>query len=273
MTALAAAGHNLTILTVEMEPPTRNMHYIHMENVYQSIASHYLSETGEANENTQLTPRSPWHAIVNLYSFYGFVDARLIESEGMRQLLDYPPDFQFDLVIHDFTQAQVLLGFVDRFDYPPLVSVSPLGMPAHTYAVTNGAINWASAVPHMTTNYGSRMSFIERGKNAGYFAFDWFYRTFVFMVNENRKARRFFGGNMPSLQMIEKRTELVLVNVDFSLEYARPLPPNVVAVGGLQVKRPEPVDKVRNYLFDSTVLNLMTLYRSWRNLWPKQKMD
>lgn len=39
-------------------------------------------------------------------------------------------------------------------------------------------------------------------------------------------------------------TELVLVNIDFSFDYPQVLPPNVVAVGGLQVNRTEQPDQV-----------------------------
>lgn len=40
---------------------------------------------------------------------------------------------------------------------------------------------------------------------------------------------------MPSVQEIEKRTDLVFVNSHFSEEYARNLPPFVVNVGGLHI--------------------------------------
>lgn len=246
MKALADRGNNLTILTVEAERSTANMHFIHMEDVYQSIYDHFIAKEDSGQQpssNTQFISGSAFSSIVDMYSFYSFVDTKLIETQGVQQLLEYPPDFRFDLIIHDFTQAQVLLGFVDRFRYPPLVSISPFGMPAYTGAVS-GTINFASYIPHVVGIYSNRMTFVERTKNTFYFLFDWFYRSYIYMVNENRKARKLFGSHLPKLQTIEARTALVLVNIDFSIDYPQLLPPNVIPVGGLQVKRVEPVDKV-----------------------------
>lgn len=62
--------------------------------------------------------------------------------------------------------------------------------------------------------------------------------------NKFRKARKLFGEFLPYLETIESVTELVLVNIDFSIDYPQVLPPNVIPVGGLQVKRKEKRDEV-----------------------------
>lgn len=59
-----------------------------------------------------------------------------------------------------------------------------------------------------------------------------------------RKAKKLFGELLPNLESIESMTELVLVNIDFSIDYPQVLPPNVIPVGGLQVNRSEKQDQV-----------------------------
>ena len=48
-----------------------------------------------------------------------------VDSERYKQLLSYPDDYKFDLVIYDFTMSQCLLGLIHKFNFPPMVSVTP----------------------------------------------------------------------------------------------------------------------------------------------------
>lgn len=180
MRALADRGNNLTILTVEMERSTKNMHFIHMENVYDAIYENFTSD-----ENNDLTNKNVYKTITQLYRFSSFVGRQIIGTEGAKQLLDYPVDFKFDAVIHDFTQSQVLLGFVYRFGYPPLISVSPSGIPPFTYAVAQLPI-FPSYTPHKVGMFTNEMGFYERIRNWSYYFYDWVYRRYVYMTNENR---------------------------------------------------------------------------------------
>lgn len=46
--------------------------------------------------------------------------------------------------------------------------------------------------------------------------------------------------NLPkSLETIERDTKLTLINSDVTIDYPQPLPPNVIPVGGLQIREPK----------------------------------
>lgn len=180
MRTLADRGNNLTILTVEMERSTKNMHFIHMENVYDAIHEYFASD-----ENNNLANKHVYKTVTLSYSFHSFVGRQIIETDGVKQLLDYPNDFKFDAVIHDFTQSQVLLGFVHHFGYPPLISVSPFGIPSYAYAIAQVPI-FPSYTPHAFGTFTNRMGFYERIRNWSYYFYDWVYRRYVYMVNENK---------------------------------------------------------------------------------------
>lgn len=62
--ALAAKGHNLTILSVDNDPkPPKNVHYIHMEGVYDYMYKEIdVDLVGLHNETTM-------HSVLSLYAF------------------------------------------------------------------------------------------------------------------------------------------------------------------------------------------------------------
>lgn len=241
--ALADRGHNLTVLTAEpVEGSTTRMHFIHMSGVYDAIYDQRLTSPKQSSIAAYLS-RSVYGRIAARYSDASQVDGWLVESDGARRLREYPNDFRFELVLHDTYQSQALLGFVDFFGRPPLVGLSPAGEWASTGIV--GGVNYPSYRPHPEGPYVSGvMTIIERTRNMSYFVFDWFYRTYVYMVNENRKGRSLFGRSTRTMEQIEEGAALVLLNIDFALDSAQLLPPNVIAVGGLQAQRREVLDSV-----------------------------
>lgn len=52
-------------------------------------------------------------------------------------------------------------------------------------------------------------------------------------------ARKRFPFDFPSLKKLERKTDLMLLNSDFAVDYAEPLQPNMILVGGLQITQPK----------------------------------
>lgn len=57
-------------------------------------------------------------------------------------------------------------------------------------------------------------------------------------------AAKFFGPNVPSIDELERRTALAFISANPVMDYVAPLPPNVIPVGGVQIKDPTPLGKV-----------------------------
>lgn len=91
-----------------------------------------------------------------------FVD--IIQTKGFRTLLQYPDDFEFDLIIYNFTPGACLLGFLHKFNYPPLLSVTSLGSPSYLNALIGGH-QYASYNPHYNLLYQGDMNFFQRFYN------------------------------------------------------------------------------------------------------------
>lgn len=59
--------------------------------------------------------------------------------------------------------------------------------------------------------------------------------------------RQTYPFEFPYVDHLQKQTKLLLVNAHTSFDYPEPLPPNIIAVGGLHIKEPKPLPKVSYY--------------------------
>jgi hypothetical protein len=237
---LAERGHNLTILTVERENSRPNVTYICIRNVYESLDEFFATKGNESYYNID---KRRWSVkiIMQDYRFMNFVSQKIFNSSAIKVLRDYPRNFQFHAIIFDFSMAQSLLTFVEHFNFPPLISISPLSrIPPRLNAASSAQI-FPAYVPHYSstsTSKSLREQITERFMNAFiYHTFDWFYAKYVYMKNENRRLAKLFGGeNRLQLELLEY-SDLVIINRNFAYDEVLPLPPNVIPVAGLQAQR------------------------------------
>lgn len=104
-----------------------------------------------------------------------------------------------------------------------------------------------SYIPTLFMPYHEKMTFFERiGNWFTAHSFNFLYDHFTHPATEKLLKRRF--GEIPPLKELVKKTSLIFVNQHFSLSLAKPLPPSVVEVGGIHIKKPKPLEKVINHL-------------------------
>ncbi|XP_058062812.1 UDP-glycosyltransferase UGT5-like [Anopheles bellator] len=229
-------GHNLTILSFEKEESVPGKTFLLMEDFQRRLMAMFADGSVDFS-----TYENTFSNIVNVYQYYEVSSQLLLSEPAVRRLLEYPRTFRFDLIIHDFTMGQFLLGFVEHFHNPPLVALSAYNIPAYTQFLADVPLH-PTYVPHPASTFGQQMSFLERVKNTGYWWFDMLYRQQLFMPRENQRMQQLFEStNLTHVKLLERRAELVLVNSDPALDYYQLLPPNVVQVGGLHIKRPDEI--------------------------------
>lgn len=68
-----------------------------------------------------------------LRNFGMLVSETVLKSQGFQTLINYPENFNFDLVIIDGTFAPPLLGFMIKFKLPPVVTLESFGVPHYIY--------------------------------------------------------------------------------------------------------------------------------------------
>lgn len=103
-----------------------------------------------------------------------------------------------------------------------------------------------SYVPNIVapTDPSGRMSFLDRIKNAiasFMMIAVWKYGVVGGYTESFRKK---FGPDFPDFDEIFRKTQLYFINSDPFFEYARPTPENVINVGGLTMKKAEPLNEV-----------------------------
>lgn len=231
---LAANGHNVTVLSVNVDrDPPKNVTYIHLEETYNVL----YGNTNVFNNIMERSKDNPFQAVISAYKFCTLACRGCTTSKGFKLLLNYPDNFHFDLVIYDCSAGPCILGFLQKFGYPPLISVSAFGIPHYSTLIVGG-YKPSSHVPHFSLTYDSRMSFIERATNFLVHNFDSFYRRWVFMPRIWSIAQPAFEIDLPDLESLE-RSQLMLVNSNPLLDHPEVLPQNVIPVGGLQIAEPK----------------------------------
>lgn len=126
------------------------------------------------SEHIDLLEMSKESAISALFSFYDFgafmCEGIGLSKNGMNTINNYPNDFKFDLVLHDYTCGPCLLGFLPKFKYPPLIGISAFNNPPYTVDIVGGDKLGLTAKPFYLLNYDSNMNFLQRLHN-GFFNF------------------------------------------------------------------------------------------------------
>ena len=163
--SLAIRGHNVTFLSTD--PPknkVENLHYVVLEKSHEILDDLIADE----HENFDMLHYVLEFNKNKFKSAGGLVDyaiksckAILQTSEGINQILSYPNDFKFDLVIYDFTCGPCILPIVHKFKYPAIVGVSPFLNPPYTDLIIGGH-KYPSYVPHYILNFSDGMTLFDR---------------------------------------------------------------------------------------------------------------
>ncbi|KAJ6634327.1 UDP-glucosyltransferase 2, partial [Pseudolycoriella hygida] len=233
--AIAARGHNVTVLSTNKDPqPPANVHYILLEGVYDFIYK---------NEELDLVSLGYLNAVESIEHIYTFSTSAcegIKRSRGLQTLLNYPKNFKFDLIVYDYTLGPCLLGFLHRFNYPVLIGATPFNNPPYTPNVVGGH-NQFSYQPYLTSKFTNKMTIGERFYNLVLYAVDHYYREYYLLPALEHISKEVFGSDCPNVKELEQRTQIALVSTHPSLDFAEPLPPNVIPIGGLQIADPKPL--------------------------------
>ncbi|KAJ8894792.1 hypothetical protein PR048_000099 [Dryococelus australis] len=183
-----------------------------------------------------------------------------LTTAGARLLLAYPQGKVFDLIVSEAVYNHCFWPLFSKFGDPPLVAVSPSGLPPRVQHMADAPKNPAY-VPDTLLSLPDSMNLLERLQSVLTDAMAlWLWRAEYFPQMQ-AIAERHFPAPVPSLQHYEGSFSLVLSNTVLGYDLPRPLPPNVVPVGGLHLRPPAPLDK---WYADNNVRRLD---------WPAQSPD
>ncbi|CRK89595.1 CLUMA_CG003252, isoform A [Clunio marinus] len=236
---LAEKGHNVTFLSADLDKrPIPNLHYVHLEKTYETIKA--------GQEEIDILAFAELTAYQYLFvaaDYFELVCTGNLASKGIDELLNYPKDFKFDVVIYDFTFGPCVLPLLARFNYPVLISITAFSNPPYTTDLVGGQ-KYPGYLPHYMLNIGPKeMNLMDRINNHFLFIVDWMTRRFSANTKMEKLAREKFSFDFPSMSALQERTALIFVNSDNSFDLVEPLEPNMIQIGGMQITPPKPIAK------------------------------
>lgn len=115
----------------------------------------------------EMSKQGPLENLFSFYDFGAFMCEGIAKSvKALAEINSYPSNFKFDLVIHDYTCGPCLLGFLPKFNYPPLVGLSAFNNPPYTVDIVGGDKLGLTAKPFYLLNYDNKMNIFQRFNNA-----------------------------------------------------------------------------------------------------------
>lgn len=160
----------------------------------------------------------------------------VLRSNALKELINtYKNETKpFDLIIHDSTCCISLLGLVPTFGNPPLLQASTYGSPQWMTLRVGNIMNPAY-VPSMISPTDHKMSFFERCQNIFYYLLVEYVNKFTMEPVQDKLMKETFGGHLPPVVDIAKRSNIIIVNHHPALHNPRPLLPGVIGIAGLHI--------------------------------------
>lgn len=234
---LAEKGHHLTVVSFfPLKDPPAN---------YTSVSLEGLSAQGV--ETIDLVYFDGTSKLLNVLGI----------DEPLRQILDIQPlaelaldvcskivDFQpladvlkrkYDVILVENFNSDCMLGLAHVYGLKaPIVSLLSSSL-MQWCPDRIGVTDNPSFVPVFTSQYTSKMSFLQRLENTIMNVFFKIWYRYEVQVKEKSIIEKHFGRRIPDLQELGKNVSAMLVNTFHSMNGVRPLLPGVIEVGGMHL--------------------------------------
>lgn len=226
-------NHNITIITALPDAvKLPNVHYIYLD-------AYFTEFEGSPSENfTTLGRINPWKRLL-VYADRVITGCHgMVKSYGFHQLMIYPEDFKFDLILYDYLYQPCLLPFYSRFKYPPLIAITANGL----FTVKRYYGLFTPFERHPFYN-GFEPTFWGRIHNFLLYNYDYLLKV-LYIHPRIEKIVGPFIKDGKSLSEMENMANLVMINSHQTIETAEPILPNVIQVGGLHIRESRQMSRV-----------------------------
>ncbi|XP_065216417.1 UDP-glycosyltransferase UGT5-like [Planococcus citri] len=242
MTELAKRGHNVTVVNAfPKSRPMGNFTDIDVSACDQLPDDVFSMDEAYKEFNTI-------HGLGILFELAAFFEP-LIACESVQQLLR--SDQSFDLIITEIFHTDVMLALTDKFKAPHMAFVMN---PLFPWAAERIGNPWnPSYISLPFTDYPmdqKNPTFSQRFWNTVY-SFYGAYKHYETNLQNEKMARKYFNNKIP-LSEIAKNTSLILSFSHFSFNGPVPLLPNVIEIGGVQIRPAKPLpEDIQKFIDES----------------------
>ena len=153
-------------------------------------------------------------------------------------LLQKIKEGHFDLFILDYIDScgRIMIDFVDI----PSILYSNFGFSVESELFSPMPLAYT---PMPLTPYSDHMSYLQRVRNVVEYSLTMFLYRFSFLPAFQSLRSKYNLNATLSVEDAYTRAQLVMVNTEFSLDYPRPIMPNIVTIGGLFYEAPQPLQR------------------------------
>ncbi|XP_046994613.1 UDP-glycosyltransferase UGT5-like isoform X1 [Schistocerca americana] len=224
---LVRRGHQVTLMTTDpIKKNIQNYSEIDLSMSYDYWRTKF--------DFVSMADQSPTETLTTWNPLGLAICEMQLESLQMKDFLRSQPSF--DVIILEKLIYYCYYGLIHQLGSPPAIGFVSLGAPAPVLSSLGNPNNPAYS-PDLMLEYTDRMSFWQRLYNAyviALFSYNWNYEV---MPKQNELLRRYFGPDLPPTYEMDRNFSLLLVNNHFSVNYPRPLLPNVVELTGLHLEK------------------------------------
>ncbi|KAH8243679.1 hypothetical protein KR032_009314 [Drosophila birchii] len=234
--ALAARGHQVTVINTFKNKATPNMRFIEAIKVHE-----FTDEMMTLFDQPFL-----WGQLNAMdYMLTKILDITL-EDEGVKELLNSGETF--DLVLAEMLQMEPLYAFAQHFN-ATLIGFSSYGTDERIDAAA-GNISPMSYNPVVTSPRTNRMTFTERLTNVYEIMVEEFHRHLVHLPTMENVFKKHFPNSKKTMSEVTDSFSLILLGQHFSLSHPRPYLPNMIEIGGLHIShKPKPLpEDIRQFI-------------------------
>ncbi|RZF37836.1 hypothetical protein LSTR_LSTR011828 [Laodelphax striatellus] len=255
--ALAARGHNLTVITTNPNKyPIENHQEIDVGHFYgqwkirqkeigfsmqaRRNAYEWLSQCSSGvNHFCELVLGS--NEVQQLIGYSGSKETdkkpHTVPEIGLRRSKNNNSDY--DLILYE-PLYPCTLGFVHLFNNPPVIAV--ISMPSHPYTdfMLGNTIN-PSYMPLHISPLNDNLNLFQRLWNTYLYLYLLYLQFFYVNDNQSLIMRKYFGEQTPSIEELQSNISLVLYSNDLSTTYPKALQPHVIPVGALHLTENKPI--------------------------------
>lgn len=234
-------GHEVTTIThYPLKTDSKNYREIIVDPPWDWDANVNMSEyfTRSLHEGVFFKITSLWN--------FGIVTSQFtLNSPPIKKFID-EENLQFDLVITEQFQQESFNMFAFKYNCP-IVTIGTLDYAEHMHNAKGQITPW-SHVPHFLSYSTDKMGFIERVENIMVSLYDMIGRRFYYYPKLNQMTREAFsklenqrGGKLPSVEELEKKVSVHLMNSNSAMSYPRPKMPGMVDIAGVHIKSQKPL--------------------------------
>lgn len=244
MQGLASRGHNVTIYNTFPKP-------YKIDNYHEVDISHCFSLPDRLNINELGThSTSGFVDILSLIHYLPTYD-EISNCHPLMDLINTPA--KYDVLITEVFHNDFFLLYGWKLDIPTVVIHS--GTAYQWHAVMTGLPYNPAYFPNDCGEFATNVEFLQRVENSLMYVFgNFMYDRWRAMYDE--MAPRIFGPGVPSLQHVIGNISIMLVNSHFAFQLSRPMVPNVVEIGGVNIARKKDLSEVCTFCMSKEILKM-----------------